>query len=125
MSDQKSVLLVEDDPILSSTLLDRFEEAGYRALSAQNGQDGLDLALREHPDMILLDIMLPKLDGLGVLEKLRQDEWGRDANVILLTNRDDSDTIAEAVTRGGYDYMVKADWKIEELVEEIMRRLAD
>jgi two-component system alkaline phosphatase synthesis response regulator PhoP len=125
MTGKKTVLLVEDDPSLSSTLIDNFEEAGCRTLLAKDGPEGLARALQEHPDMILLDIMLPRLDGLEVLKELRADEWGKQARVILLTNRDDSATIADAVSRGGYDYMVKGDWKIKELVDEVKRRLED
>jgi len=75
------------------------------------------------PDLILLDIILPKMDGMTVLKKLREDDRGKDVPVILLTNLDYSVGVAKAMESGAYDYLVKVDWTLEEVVEKVRKRL--
>lgn len=99
----KKVLIADDDEALLSVLVDSFTLHGFNILKATNGQEALDIALREHPDIILLDILMPVMDGLGMLEKLRQDEWGKNADVILLTNLNDAERVAKAAQEGVFD----------------------
>lgn len=119
----KKVLIAEDEASLLNVLVDSFTIEGFTVLSAANGEEALSLVLKEHPDMILLDIQMPVMDGLEMLEKLRQDEWGKSAEVILLTNFSDAGKVAEAAEKGAYDYLVKSDWKIEEIVEKVKNKL--
>ena len=84
----------------------------------------LDLALAQHPDIILLDLMMPIMDGLTMLEKLREDQdYGKTAAVILLTNINDPEKVAMATEAGSYDFLVKSDWNIEDVVKKIKGRL--
>ena len=91
------ILIVEDDEAMLEVLIDEFKREGFKTLSAKNGVEGLDTALEKHPDIILLDILMPEMDGLTMLTKLRDDKWGKDVPVILLTNYSDMDKISESV----------------------------
>lgn len=81
-----NLLIIEDDRILRDMYSDQFTANGYLVSTAVDGEEGLQKALAEHPDVILLDLAMPKMDGTTMLEKLRNDEWGRDAAVVILTN---------------------------------------
>lgn len=115
----KTLLCVEDEVQLLNVLTEKFTKAGYRILQARDGKEGLEMALKEKPDMILLDILMPNMDGLEMLKKLRKDAWGQTAHVVLLTNLNEVETISEAV-RGKIDgYLVKSDWNINDLVDKV------
>lgn len=119
MENKKRVLIVEDEPSICNALCDKLAHEGFAALEAKNGKEGLKVALREHPDLILLDIILPVMDGLTLLKKLRQDSWGMNAKIIILTNLSDDEKVAEAIQNGAFEYLVKSDWKIEDVVKKI------
>ncbi len=117
------VEIVEDELSLLEVLTDKFSKEGFKVLRAKNGKDGLKVALTEHPDIILLDIIMPVMDGMTMLKKLREDEWGKDAKVIILTNLSDNEKTAQALADGSNDYLVKSDWKIEDVVKKVEERL--
>ena len=120
----KKILVVEDETPLRNAVTDILTFEGFTVLQAKNGQEGLDIALKEHPDLILLDLMMPIMDGLTMLEKLRQDTvFGKTAAVILLTNINDPEKVAMATEAGSYDFLVKSDWNIEDVVKKIKGRL--
>jgi len=112
----KKILIVEDEEAVSDILTDRLAKEGFETLTAKNGKEGLESALKEHPDLILLDIVMPVMDGMTMLGELREDEWGRTVSVIVLTNLSDDEKISEAVGQGIYDYLIKTDWKIEDVI---------
>jgi len=119
------VLIVEDEAPLRSAISGILSADGFVVIEASNGQEGLDVALKEHPDLILLDQMMPVMDGLTMLGKLRADEeWGKSAKVIFLTNINDLDKVAKE-TEGGVPYfLVKSDWNITDIVKKIKERLS-
>lgn len=120
----KKILIVEDETPLRNAVSDILTFEGFEVFQAKNGQEGLDSALKEHPDLILLDLMMPVMDGLTMLEKLRQDaDYGKKAAVILLTNINDPEKVAMATEAGSYDFLVKSDWNIEDVVKKIKGRL--
>jgi DNA-binding response OmpR family regulator len=123
----KKVLIIEDEEIMRKALAEAFmREPGFEIITAENGQDGLAAALAQHPDIMLVDIMMPKMDGIAMLSELRKDAWGAYAKVILLTNVNDVNKIAEAMESGigeTYDYLIKADWKLEDIVKKVKERL--
>lgn len=82
----QKILIVEDDQILREMYKDQFEKNGYHVTVAIDGAQGLQLALQDHPNLILLDLALPAMNGTAVMEKLRNDEWGKDVSIIILTN---------------------------------------
>jgi DNA-binding response OmpR family regulator len=121
---KKVILIVEDEIALRSALSGKFSRAGFVVFEAGNGEEGLEVAFREHPDLILLDVMMPVMSGMAMLKQLRQDAWGKGVKVIMLTNLNDAEYVAGAMEQGSYDYFVKSDRKIEEIVEKVKERLA-
>lgn len=119
---EKTILIIEDDTVLLWALAKTLSKEGFVVHKATDGEAGLELAIREHPDLILLDIIMPKMDGLTVLKKLRADIWGKDAPVIILTNLSAADT-AKDVGNRSQEYLVKADWKLTDVVAKVKKRL--
>lgn len=116
----KILLLIEDDKILLNMYQKLLSNHGYEVHTALNGEDGLKRALVDHPDLILLDIRMPKMDGMTMLKLLRKDAWGKDAKVIILTNLDPIDTILQGVVEDHPTYyLVKANTKSEDVLERI------
>lgn len=119
----KIILVVEDEMPLREALSDKFKREGFAVLEARNGEEGLEVAMRKHPDLILLDVMMPVMSGMAMFKQLREDAWGKTAKVIMLTNLNDAENIAGAVEQGSYDYFVKSDWKLEDIVNKVKERL--
>ncbi len=120
---KNKILIVEDDLDLLGVLRKKFNIEKFEVLEAPNGKIGLEEALRGHPDLILLDILMPVMDGLTMLEELRKDTWGKSVPVILLTNLSDESKVAEAMEHGVYDYLVKSDWNINDVVAKVRSKL--
>lgn len=123
MSPKRIVCIVEDEVPLLHALCDKLSREGFATLEARNGEEGLAVILREHPDLILLDIVMPKMDGMTVLKKLREDAWGKSAKVIILTNLSDMDNMSAAIIHGSYNYLVKSDWRLEDIVVRVKEAL--
>jgi DNA-binding response OmpR family regulator len=123
MTDPKKILIVEDEPLIASAYRKKFELAGYKVSVGHNGREGLDLALAEHPDAILLDVIMPKMDGWGVLKKLRKDKWGESALVIMLTNISDIQMVKDRLIYGVFDYLVKSDHTPEQILEYVREKI--
>jgi len=118
----KTILIVEDNQGIRKSLAFKLEE-GFKVLEATNGKEGLDMAIAKHPDLILLDLVMPVMDGITMLRELRKDEWGKDAKLILLTSLSDQGKVSEAVELGAFDYLVKTDWSLEAVVKKIEEKL--
>jgi DNA-binding response OmpR family regulator len=123
MSNQKKILIVEDEATLRHALRDELKREKFIVLEAVNGENGLALAKEEHPDLILTDIVMPKMDGLTMLEELRKDKWGKQAKIIILTVLNEDKKVIDALDKGVYDYLIKADWKMEEVIKKIKAKL--
>ena len=108
MSDKKKILVVEDDAMISSMYKTKFEADGFAVLIADNGAAGLELAKKEKPDIIMLDIILPQLDGFSVLEEVKKDKTTRKIPVIMLTNLGTNEDKLKGQKMGAIDYLVKA-----------------
>lgn len=124
MTDQRpKILIVEDDESLSEVLRERFDNEDFDVLVAKDGEKGLTLALDKQPDVILLDIVMPKVDGLTMLKNLRAQEKGRTSRVIVMTNLSDSKEVHAALANGAHDFLVKSDWTIADIVESVRHQL--
>ena len=124
MTDQKKIILViEDEEPLRRVLKDILTVEGYSIIETKDGVEGLEMALKEHPDLILLDIVMPKMNGLEMLKQLRTDEWGKTAPVIVLTNLSDNEDVAKAMDIGAFEYFVKTDIKIDEVIAKIREKI--
>ncbi len=119
----KKLLIVEDEPALLSLLSDKFRKEGFEVLNAKDGVEGLASALENKPDIILLDVFMPNMDGVTMLKKLREDEWGKTAMVMMLTNADESSYISDAMNLKVDHFLVKSDWHLDNLVEEVKQHL--
>lgn len=120
MKPDKTILVIEDDAVLRSALVDKLKHDGFSVTSAEDGEEGLTTALAIKPDLILLDLMMPKMDGTAVMDGLRSDPWGKNVAVIILTNLDADDTIIrKIVTDQPSYYFMKADTSLEDLVIKI------
>ena len=121
----KKILIVEDDKRYRRVLVEGFKADGFEVLEAQNGKKGLARALKERPDLILLDMMMPKMNGPEMLEKVREDEWGKTVPVIALTSLEDVN--GGLVWRMGElsttEYLVKTNVTIKEVVEKVKEAL--
>lgn len=113
------VLLVEDDSFLANIYKTKFEMEGYRVSVSSDGEAGLSDAKKKKPDIILLDILLPKMDGFIVLEKLKADAATKKIPVILLTNLGQKDDVEKGLELGAADYLIKAHFKPSETVEKV------
>lgn len=129
MQNKKIVLITEDEEALREALHDKLISEGFTVLEAKNGQEGLEISLREHPDLILIDILMPKMDGLTMLKKLRDDKWGSEAHFIILTNVNDIGELSKVMVAAQinnndtFEYLIKSEVKIERVVESIKRKL--
>jgi DNA-binding response OmpR family regulator len=120
----KSILIVEDEPAQSEVLQEKFKEEGFLVSVAKNGEEGLAGALAQHPDVILLDIILPIMDGLTMLRKLREDEWGSVAKVVVLTALTANDLTDIKSSSVDLDYfLMKTDWTLDGVVGVVKKRL--
>ena len=123
---KQSILIVEDEVSMLNALRDKFTREDFAVFEAKNGERGLEIALREHPDLILLDIAMPVMDGMTMMKKLRQEnDWGKKVPIILLTNLNEDDKINIRITEDepAY-YLVKSDWKIDDVVKKVRERLS-
>jgi len=114
----KKILIIEDEKALIKNLELALGQE-YEVLSAITGREGLNKAKSAQPDLILLDIMLPDIDGIEVLKQLKVNKATDDIPVIVLTNLSDQQTISRILANGGKEYLVKADWSIDDLVTKI------
>lgn len=120
----KKILIVEDEDSVVYALNEKLGAIGQlKVLCAKNGREGLKLALAEKPDLILLDIILPEIDGLKMLRALRADVWGKNAQVIVLSNLSDPFKEKEASELGVNRYMIKVDWKIDDVIKIVLDSL--
>ena len=115
----KKILFVEDEASLQKTLGVKLKDKGYNVISAFDGEVGLLLAEKEKPDLILLDIILPKKSGFEVLEELKANEKTRNISVLILTNLESVEEIEKALELGSTTYLVKANYSLDEVVEKI------
>ena len=119
----KKILIVEDDLSIQKALAEELKNEGFTISTASDGKEGLIVAKKEHPDLILLDILLPTMSGIEMLKELRKDDWGKDASVILLTNLSAEENLGKTEGLGIIEYLVKTDWSIFDVVKKIKEKL--
>lgn len=116
----KKVLIVEDEKMLSEMYKEKFEYEGFEVFLAYDGEEGKKSALENKPDLLILDVLLPKKEGVEVLKEIRESgDWGKKLPIIMLTNLDSSDYILQMINeyRPSY-YFIKANVELNEIVEK-------
>jgi len=121
----KKILFIEDEPALQKTFGDVLKQEGYKIISALDGETGLRLSKTEKPDLILLDLILPKIHGFEVLKRLKEDKETKEIPIIVLTNLERIEDIEKALELGATTYLVKAQYSLEEVIEKIKKTLGD
>lgn len=104
----KKILVIDDDKLMREGLAALLKSAGQTVLEASNGKEGLKTALAEHPDLVVTDVRMPEMTGLEMIEKLREDKWGKAVSVIILTNDESNDSINQALQSGVTTYFSKS-----------------
>jgi DNA-binding response OmpR family regulator len=116
----KKILIIEDEIAYMQLLNDQLTEKGHEIIEAKDGKEGLAIAKSQKPDLILLDITMPKMDGIKMLSELRKDAYGKAAKIIILTNFEPDEKVIEKVLRDQpFCYLMKSDIQFAELVEKI------
>jgi len=121
----KKILFIEDEAAIQKTLGESLRNKGYEVQSAMDGEIGLRLAKSEQPDLILLDLILPKIHGLDVLESIRKDKKTKEIPVIILTNLENVGEVERALQLGATTYLVKANYSLEEVVAKVKKAMGD
>ncbi|MFA5134376.1 MAG: response regulator [Patescibacteria group bacterium] len=125
MVGQKKILIVEDDQSVRVVLGNEFRRMGYQIIEAENGEAAVALALAEHPNLILLDVIMPKMHGMDMLRKLQENEWGKSVPVVLLTNFFDDPRVMEAVKEGRCELLSKSEAKLEDIVNKVQEKIGE
>lgn len=115
----KKILIIEDEPDIREAIAEALNDAGFTVFTAENGAIGVEKAFAEKPDVILLDIVMPVLDGHAALAKIRQDSWGQSVKVIMLTSMDDVRNVGGAHEHTITDYLVKPHSSLAEIVQKV------
>lgn len=118
------ILVAEDDQLLSGSLCQALDDAGHQAVPAYDGEEALAKIKQAKPDLLLLDIMMPKLDGIGVLWELKANPQTEHLPVVVLTNMADTNTISKILEAGGSDYLLKSDESVDQILQKVSEVLA-
>ena len=115
----KKILIIEDDPFLSEIYVIKFEEAGFEVSLAEDGSIGLQKAKDEQPDVLILDIVMPNLDGLGVLKLMKAEQETKDIPIIILSNLGEKEDVEKGLELGASAYIIKAHYTPAEVVAKV------
>ena len=121
MQTKKTVLIIEDEKSLRGAIVDILHLKNFLPLEAKNGREGVALALEKHPDLILLDLIMPEMDGMTALKMIRDDAWGDTVPIIILTNLSaiNGHVLADALAHRPTHYLIKSDWKLHDIIKKI------
>jgi two-component system phosphate regulon response regulator PhoB/two-component system alkaline phosphatase synthesis response regulator PhoP len=125
MTNERTLLLVEDDSFLIEILVKKFKDDDYRVIHASNGNDALRKAHDEDPDIILLDIILPGMNGFEILKKLKDDETTADIPVAFLSNLGQKEDMEKGKRMGALDFIVKANHSLDEIVVRVNKLIEE
>ncbi|MCL4406207.1 MAG: response regulator [Patescibacteria group bacterium] len=116
----KIILVVEDEPAVRRALADKFSGVGFSIIEAKDGEEGFAAAEKGKPDLIILDLLMPKMDGMTMMKKLRLTEWGKKIPIVILTNLSADDKVIYGVTHDEPSfYLLKTDWTMDDVVSKV------
>lgn len=123
MSQNKKIIIAEDEPVLIEMYKLYFERAGYEVLKAGNGRECIDFVKKEKPNIILLDILMPKLDGWEVLKQLKADPETKQVPILVFSNLGQTQEIQKGLDLGADDYVIKSNMTPKELLEKVEKMI--
>lgn len=123
ITEKKTVLVVDDEKDLREAIATALSYEGFEVKTANDGEEAIRVANEVKPDLILLDILMPKKDGIAALIDIRATEWGRETPIIIMTVLDDMTKIAEALEAGADEYLVKTNIALGTIVQKVKTRL--
>jgi len=122
----QTILVAEDDASMRKLLASVLQQAGYLVIEAENGKDGLDMAMAKKPVLIVTDNFMPLMNGLDMVAEIRKDaSWGSAVPVILMTNISDMSAVNKSLQTGGIDYLMKSDVELNQIVALVKQRLGE
>lgn len=121
----KKIVFIEDESATQKALGEVLQRDGYKVVSALDGETGLRLAKTEKPSLVLLDLILPKMDGFEVLERLRKEPETRDIPIIILTNLERMEDVERALELGAKTYLTKANYTLQEVVDKVKKAIGE
>lgn len=124
MKRKQTILMIEDEKKVIESYAPRLKKAGFEVVEALDGEGGLKTAFEKHPDLILLDLLLPKIEGMELLLRLRKNLWGKRVPVIIISNLSRPDWIAKAAELGVYEYLSKSGLSIDDVVLKVQMQLS-
>jgi DNA-binding response OmpR family regulator len=119
MPENKKILLVEDDAFVSDIYQTKLGQDGFSVILAENGIEAMKALENEKPDMVLLDVVMPYMDGMEVLKKMKENENWKNIPVILLTNLSEKEKVEEGLEIGASDYLIKSHFTPSEVVTRV------
>lgn len=114
----KKILIADDEVSLLKGLADKFSISGFSVITARDGGEALQKAVAEHPDLIILDILMPHMDGFEMIALLRQDEWGKTARIVVWSNSKNNEKMTRATDLGITEFWTKSDYTFTQIVEK-------
>jgi DNA-binding response OmpR family regulator len=126
MKKHKNILVIEDEKNLRTAIVDVLRAENFDTIEAKNGKEGIKMALKYHPDLILLDLLMPEMDGMTAFEKIRKDSWWAKVPVIVLTNLNPTaeKLIQDVIVHQPLFYFIKSDWKLHDIAQKIKETLS-
>ncbi len=122
-NETRKIIIIEDDKFLSDIYKTKFESEGFKVTAVNDGEKGLKAIQTKKPDIVLLDVLLPKLDGFTILETLKKDKTTKDIPVVLLTSMGRKEDVIKGLEMGAADYLIKAHFKPTEVVDKVKKIL--
>jgi len=119
----KKILIVEDEEILSDLLQKRLKKEGYGVLLARNGEEGLKMIKKERPNLVLLDVIMPKMSGFQVMEEMNKEENLKKIPVIIISNSGQPEEIGRAQELGAKDWLIKTEFDPEEVLKKVVKQI--
>lgn len=123
MPEAKKVLIIDDDPFILEMYMLKLKETGFLVETARNGKEGIERIKEYQPDVVLLDVVMPAMDGFGVLQELKKNRPSHFMKTVLLTNLGQKEDVERGMQLGADDYIIKAHFTPTEVVEKIRRLL--
>lgn len=122
--DKPRILIIEDEEFLCKLLARKLEQSGFVVKSAFDGESGLEVVAADAPDLILLDLLLPGIDGFEVIRRLKSDPKANMIPIVIISNLGEPGDIASATKLGAAEYLVKAEYTPDQIVKKVWRHLA-